>query len=145
MMTVVMQAILDLLNGDGTLTGYLGASSRCLLGWVNQDTIFPCVTVYEGSETSVPRVTYLNSKHRDCNPSVLIDTWVDRNHVGFPCTSLDLNTIADRVDELIFTTDISNTYGWVRSSSVELQENTTSTRLIHKSRRYEFMYSVQDT
>lgn len=145
MINTVMDALFKLVDDDMTLRGHLGAAGRVKVGWVNESTVFPCVTIYEGSEPSKRRPTYNANKHRDMRPSVIIDTWVDKNHSGFPCNSRDLNTIADYIDELLFKTGVTNTSGWVRTSSIEQQETSVSTTLFHKTRRYDFQYSVTDS
>ena len=144
MIVTIMDAIWTLLKNDATLQGYLGGTDRVVIGWVNQSTKFPCITIYESNESSYPRVGYSGTGHRDNVVSVQIDTWVDKSNVGFPCTARDLNVIADRVDELLFGTPITSTRNWRRSSSIEQQETSKLTTLFHKTRRYEFEYSVHD-
>ena len=141
----IIDAIYTLLSGDATLQGYLGGSGRVRIGWVNQDSTFPCVTIYDGSESSDPRVGYATSGQRDNSPSVQIDTWVDASsEPPLPSTSRDLNVIANYVDALLMKTGIAGTWGWSRNAYPEQQERSVQTTLYHKTMAYQFRYLKTD-
>jgi hypothetical protein len=143
-LVTVMDTIYALLHEDATLITYLGAANVSI-GWVNQDSVFPCVTVFGGSESSNPKFGYDFSGNRDNAPSVQIDVWIDKSHVApLPSTSRDLSVIADYVDKLIFAAHVTGTSGWRRNSYPEQQENSVLTTLFHKTMTYQFEYKTQD-
>jgi hypothetical protein len=140
----IQDALRNLLNDNATLQGtpYLGGTDRVIVGWINQDTVVPCITIYEADESSTLRPGYKVYKHRDNAPAIHIDTWINRNANSGPTTSRDLNVIADYAEWLIFTTGITSTRSWRRTSSNELLDNANS--YLHKARTYGFEYSVTD-
>jgi hypothetical protein len=141
----VMDAIYTLLHGDATLIGYLGGANNIYMGWINQDSLFPCVTIFPGNESSDPYFGYDQSGKRTTSPTVQIDVWIDKNQQApLPCTSRDLNVVADYVDKLIFSAHIAGTWGWRRNSYPEQQENTVLTTLFHKTMTYQFQYYSGD-
>lgn len=144
MNVTILDALRNLLNDNATLQSapYLGSTDRVIIGWINQDTGVPCITIYETSESSTLRPGYKVYKHRDNAPVVSIDTWINRNANSGPTTSLDLNMISDYAEWLLLTTGITGTRSWNRLSSNELLDNANS--YLHKSRTYGFEYSLQD-
>lgn len=137
----VMQGILDALNGDALILQYLHGA-RVFRGWINQDTIIPCITVIENNENSKPRVGYFNSGHRDNTPGIQIDIWISKSQEGFPSTNDDLDVIAQRIDEFMFHTGVTNTHLWEKVSTSEQFEPDTG--LFHKALRYNFRYNLHD-
>lgn len=137
----VMEGILDGLNGDALILEYLGGA-HVFRGWINQDTIIPCITVIENNENSKPRVGYAISGHRDNSSTIQIDIWISKSHEGFPCTNDDLDVIAQRIDEFLFHTGVTNTHLWDKVSTSEQFEPDTG--LFHKALRYSFRYNLQD-
>ena len=150
----VMDALRNLLNDDVTIQGYLGGTDRVVIGWINADTVVPCITLWEADESSIRRPCYNADKHRDNTPVIHIDTWINTRCGRFPQTSLDLNKIADYAEGLLFdpAQGVKSASGvipawttrcWQRTSSNEPGPETVS-GYSHKSRSYSFEYSLQD-
>ena len=132
----VMKAIIDLLNADPTLTGYLGGE-HVFPGHISQGYEVPCVTVMENSEGSVKRVGYFSIKVRDQRPVIQIDAWKTT-------TAEDVDQIMNRVDELLLPDPVAGSWGWekVSTSGAVLDPDL---RAYHASARFSFMYSITDT
>lgn len=134
--------ILTPLNADATILSYLGGA-RVFRGWINQDTVIPCITVTENNETTTQRVGYLvNAHHRLNTVYVQFDVWVSKDTQGFPCTKDDLDTIAQYLDYFILHTGFTNTGLWEKVSTSEQFESDTA--LFHKALRYKFNYKLTD-
>jgi hypothetical protein len=142
MNVTILNALRDLLNDSATLQGYLGGTDRVVIGWINQDTVVPCITIWEAGESSTLRPGYNVYRHRDNATDIHIDTWINTRCGAFPQTSLDLNKIADYAEWLLFTTGVTGTRSWRRTSSNELEE--TNSGYFHKARTYSFEYKVSD-
>ena len=138
----VMDALRNLLNDNATLQGYLGGTDRVVIGWINADTVVPCITIWEAGESSTLRPGYNVFKHRDNATDIHIDTWINRNANSGPTTSRDLNVIADYAEWLLFTTGVTSTRSWRRTSSNELEDNSSG--YFHKARTYSFENKVSD-
>jgi len=143
MITSIFQAILDNLNKDSILTGYIGAN-HCYRARMVAPSIIPSVTLMQNNEKSDQRVGYNASKHRDSTPTIQIDVWVSSNDETFPCTGEDADLIANRIDEVILnpSTPITGTYGW--SKDTESQQHDNEVNIWHNALRYSFSYNAQD-
>ena len=143
MNTTVFQAILDNLQADTTLTGYLGGAYIFRAKAVAPSQI-PSVTLQTNNEKSDKRAGYNSSKHRDASPTIQIDVWVSDQHEGMPCTGEDADIIANRIDSTILnpTSQITGTYGW--SKTTESQQHEDETGIWHNALRYTFQYTLTD-
>jgi len=141
MNSTILAAMLDALNADAVLVGYLGGA-RVFRGWINKDTVIPCVTITESNESSMSYAGYNASGHRKMRPGIQVDTWISKSHEGFPCNGDDLDVIANYVDWFIFHTGFTNTKEWERITTSEQYESDTL--LFHKAMRYNFTYNQVD-
>jgi len=146
MITTVFQAILDKLNTDATLLGYLGGA-YCFRAKIYGPSRVPSITLLENNEPSKPRVGYNSSRRRDNNPTVQIDVWVSSADESFPCTGEDADLISNRIDELLLNSlsPVTGTMAgsWEKSSSS--QQHEADPQIWHNALRYSFGYSVLDT
>ena len=146
MNTTVFQSILENLQADSTLTGYLGGAYIFRAKAIAPSQI-PSITLQTNNERSDPRSTYNVNKHRDANPTIQIDVWISDQHEGFPCTGEDADIIANRIDEVILnpitpSTPITGTFGW--SKTTESQQHEDDPGIWHNALRYSFLYTLQD-
>ena len=140
-------ALIGLLRGNAALissTTGVGNASRIKMGWVNKDTVYPCITVNENNEPSQPRAGYFASKVRDNSPTIQVDIWLSSEHETFPYTNDDCKAIATIVDVLLIGTGLTNTRGWKRVSSSGPSPDPSDNRVIHMARRYAFDYTITD-
>lgn len=143
MITSVFQAILDNLNKDSILTGYIGAN-HCYRARMVAPSQVPSITLMQNNEKSDCRPGYNSSKHRDSTPTIQIDVWVSSNDETFPSSGEDTDIIANRIDEVILNpvTPITGTFGW--SKDTESQQHDNEVNIWHNALRYSFRYSAQD-
>ena len=100
MIVTIFQKILDKLQADDTLLGYLGGN-YIFRAKMTAPFRVPSVTLMENNEKSAPRVGYINvAKIRDNSPTVQVDVWVSSADESFPCTGEDADLIANRIDRL---------------------------------------------
>ena len=143
MIISVFQAILDNLNDDSILTGYIGAN-HCFRARMVAPAQIPSITLMQNNEKSDQRVGYNSSKHRDSTPTIQIDVWVSSNDETFPSSGEDADIIANRIDEVILnpTTPITGTFGW--SKDTESQQHDNEVNIWHNALRFSFRTTLQD-
>ena len=146
MITTVFQEILDTLNEDGILTGYIGAN-HCYRARMTAPSIIPSVTIMENNEKCTPRVGYDAVHVRDHACTVQVDIWVSSSDETFPCTGEDTDLIAERIDELLLNSrsEVVGTRAgsWQKVSSSQQYE--ADEMIWHNALRYSFEYSKTDT
>lgn len=146
MISTVFAALLDRLQADATLLGYLGGAYIFRAKNVAPSQV-PSITVFENTEKSNPRVGYCAFKKRDNASTVQIDIWVSSENDGFPCTGEDTDLIAERIDALLLdaTSEVSGTRAgtWVKATSSQQYEDDTA--LWHNALRYSFEYVITDS
>jgi len=73
----VFQAILDKLNDDSVLKGYLGTWPFAFRARMEAPSQIPSITLMENSEKSKSRVGYATTaKIRDNYPTIQVEVWV---------------------------------------------------------------------
>ena len=148
MIASVFQAILDKLNDDATLQGYLGSSMFAFRAKTAAPFVVPSITLMENTEKSKARVGYATTaKTRDNTPTVQVDVWVSSADESFPCTGEDADLIAERIDQLLLnaSSPVTGTMAgtWQKASSS--QQHEQDERVWHNALRYSFAYSTTDT
>lgn len=143
MNVTVFQTIIDKLQADATLTGYLGGPYVFRSKMVAPSQI-PSVTLLGNNESSKHRPGAIATKRRDANPTLQIDIWVSSAAEEFPCTGEDCDIITNRIDEILMdaASPVPNTIGW--SKTTESQQNEEDPPIWHNAVRYEFRYSLID-
>lgn len=145
MITSVFQEILDKLNDDTTLQGYLGSTSFAFRAKAYAPFTVPSVTLMENTEKSTTRAGYRGSKVRENSPAIQVDVWVSSADESFPCTGEDADLIANRIEEVLMdgTTQVTGTTSWQKVSSSQQHENDE--RIWHNALRFSFRYSALDS
>lgn len=135
MLSSVYASIRNLLKADATILSLLGGDYVYVThkSTVNQ---IPCITLIQNNENSKKRVSYDVFKVRENRAVIQIDVWSKLSY-------LEVITIANRIDELLVSNTVSDTWGWEKISDSDQFE--TENRIYHKSIRYEFLYKITDT
>jgi hypothetical protein len=139
----VFTAIIDKLQADTTLTGYLGGP-HILRAYSSAPAQIPSVTVMVNNGGSKHRPGAATTKRRDANPTVQIDVWVSSASEDFPSTGEDADEIANCIDSILMdaSSPVTNTTGWERTT--ESQQHEGSENIWHNALRYSFRYSMTD-
>jgi len=129
------KAIRTLLKDDGKLQAILGGE-YVFIAHVAQTNQIPSVTILEQPGTSKKRTCYDTFSIREDRPTVQIDCWSKKSR-------LETVKMADRIDELLVTDGVANTWGWRRISSGKgMFERDTG--IYHIPLRYSFAYKITD-
>jgi hypothetical protein len=139
----VFAAILDKLLADTTLTGLLGGA-YIYRAYGAQPAHIPAITLIGNNETGSRRPGYNSTGRRDKSPTLQIDIWISTNQETAPCTGEDADEIADRIDEILYSsTPITGTHNWAQSSASVQDDSDIGG--IHVTLRYSFKYGLTDT
>jgi len=143
MNVTIFQAIIDKLQADATLTGYLGGA-YVFRSKKFAPSILPCITLLTNNESSTPRPGAATTKRRDASPTLQVDIWVSAASENFPCTGEDCDIIANRVDEVLLdaAAPVIGTKAWRKET--ETQQNEDDPPIWHNGLRYSFTYSLID-
>lgn len=139
----IFQAIIDKLEADTTLTGYLGGSYIFRSKKVAPSQV-PSITLLANNESSSHRPGAATTGRRDADPTLQVDIWVSSAGESFPCSGEDADMIANRIDETLLdaSSPVTGTAGW--SKTTESQQNEDEPGIWHNAIRYSFSYSMTD-
>ncbi|TRZ79561.1 hypothetical protein D4R86_05705 [bacterium] len=143
MKTSIFQEILDVLNDNATISGYLGGEF-CFRAKMEAPAQIPSITLQETSDKSEPQTCYIAHPTRDNSSIIQIDVWISGNDTDFPNCGEDADTIANEVDKILVGSEVSGTRigTWKKISST--QQHESNVNVWHNAVRYKFDYTIED-
>ena len=134
MLASVFASLRNTLKNDATMKTLLGGE-YVYVGHVSQTNQIPSVTIIENTETCKKRTGYNANKYRDNESVVQIDVWSKESR-------LEAVNIANRIDTILVTDSVTDTFGWQKVGDGDMFESDT--RIYHKALRYSFWYEIDD-
>ena len=135
MLESIYIAIRNLLKGDSTIQTLLGGQ-YVYISYIMQAKQYPSITILENTEHSKKRTSYNHFKVRQNGSVIQIDCWSKKSR-------LETVKFANRIDELLVSDGVADTWGWEKISDGDIFESDT--RIYHKPLRYSFSYKITDS